>query len=126
MARRYYSSDLTHREGAILAPLIPPPKPGDRSVSWERREIVDAIRYALGSGCPWRRLPHDVPLWQTVYDYWRLWRRDGTWERVHPHLREQARRRAGRATSPSAAILDSQSVQTTEKGGSRAMTAARS
>jgi putative transposase len=125
MTRRYYSSDLTNREWAILAPLIPPPKPGGRSVSWERREIVDAILYELRSGGPWRMLPHDFPPWQTVYHSFRLWRLDGTWERVHTRLREQARRRVGRETSPSAAILDSQSVKTTEKGGSVATTAAK-
>ena len=74
---------LSNREWAILAPLIPPPKPGGRSVSWERREIVDAILYELRSGCVWRLLPHDFPPWQTVYHYFRLWRLDGTWERVH-------------------------------------------
>ena len=123
--RRYYSSDLTNREWAILEPLIPPPKPGERPCRWERREIVDAILYVLRSGGIWRLLPHDFPPWQTVYHYFRLWRRDGSWERVHTRLREQARRRAGRETSPSAAILDSQSVKTTEKGGSVATTAAK-
>ncbi len=74
MTRRYSSSDLTNREGASLAPLIPPPKLGGRFVSWERR-----------SGGIWRLLPHDFPPWQTVYHYFRLWWRDGTWERVHTH-----------------------------------------
>ncbi len=85
MTRRYSSSDLTNREGASLAPLIPPPKLGGRFVSWERREIVDAILYVLRSGGIWRLLPHDFPPWQTVYHYFRLWWRDGTWERVHTH-----------------------------------------
>jgi putative transposase len=124
MTRRYYSSDLTNREWAILEPLIPPPKPGGRPCRWERRAIVDAILYVLRSGGIWRRLPHDFPPWQTVYHYFRLWRLDGTWVRVHTRLREPARRRAGRATSPSAALLDSQSVKTTEKGGRVATTAA--
>lgn len=125
MARRHYSSDLTNQEWAILEPLIPPPKPGGRPVAHERREIVDAILYVLRSGGNWRLLPHDFPPWQTAYHYFRLWRLDGTWEHIHTRLREQARRRAGRETTPSAAILDSQSAKTTEKGGRRATTAAR-
>jgi putative transposase len=119
MKRRYYSSDLTNREWAILAPLIPPPKPGGRSVSWERREIVDAILYELRSGGPWRLLPHDFPPWQTVYHSFRLWRKGGTWERVHTRLREQARRRAGRETSPSAAMQDAPVGQDDGKRGLR-------
>src|SRR5262249_30092986 len=83
MTRRYYSSDLTNREWAIIEPLISPPKPGGRSVSWERREIVDAILSILRSGCVWRLMPHDVPPWQTAYHSFRLWRMDGTWEQVH-------------------------------------------
>ena len=125
MARRHYSSDLTNQEWVILEPLIPPPKPGGRPVAHERREIVDAILYVLRSGGNWRLLPHDFPPWQTAYHYFRLWRLDGTWERIHTRLREQARRRAGREASPSAAILDSQSVKTTEKGGPRVTMAAR-
>lgn len=123
--RRYYSSDLTNREWAILEPLIPPPKSGGRPCRWERREIVDASLYVLRSGGIWRLLPHDFPPWQTVYHYFRLWRLDGTWERIHTALREQAGRRAGREATPSAAILDSQSVKTTEKGGRVATMAAR-
>ena len=124
MARRPYASDLTEREWALLAPFIPAVEAGGGPAQHSRREIVDGILYVLRSGCTWRLLPHDFPPWQTVYHYWRLWRRDGTWERVHTHLREQARRRAGREVSPSAAILDSQSVKTTEKGGHVATTGA--
>ena len=72
--------------------------------------------YWLRSGCAWRLLPHDFPPWQTVYHYWRLWRRQGLWERVLATLREQERVRQGRKPTPSAVILDSQSVRTTEKG----------
>lgn len=122
--RRPYPTDLTNDEWAILEPLVPPPKSGGRPAR-ERREILDAIFYILRGGCAWRLLPHDLPPWQTVYHYFRLWRLDGTWERIHDALREQARQAAGRAAQPSAGIVDSQSVKTTEKGGTAATTVAR-
>jgi putative transposase len=118
MSRRSYPSDLTDAEWALLEPLIPPPKPGGRPPQHSRRELVDAMCYVLRSGCAWRLLPHDFPPWQTVYHYFRLWREDGTFARIHTVLREQTRRSLGREPSPSVAILDSQSVRTTEKGGS--------
>lgn len=122
--RRHYPTDLTDAEWAILEPLVPPPKSGGRPAR-ERREILDAIGYVVRTGCAWRCLPHDFPPWQTVYHYFRLWRVDGTWERIHDALREQARQTAGRAARPSAGIVDSQSVKTTEKGGTAATTAQR-
>ena len=122
--RLSYPTDLTDAEWAILEPLVPPPKSGGRPAR-ERREILDAIGYVVRTGCAWRCLPHDFPPWQTVYHYFRLWRLDGTWEWIHDTLREQARQRAGRAAQPSAGIVDSQSVKTTEKGGIAATTAAR-
>lgn len=120
MPRPRYPSDLTDAEWAVLAPLVPPAKPGGRPPVHDRREIINGIRYVLRGGVSWRAVPHEYPPWQTVYHYFRVWRIDGTWERLNDQLREQVRRRAGRATAPTAAILDSQSVRTTEKGGSAA------
>ena len=125
MPRRPYPSDVTDAQWRVLVSLLPPAKPGGRPRSVEVREVADAILYVARNGTTWRALPHDFPPWRTVYHYFRAWRRDGTWERVHDALRDQVRAQAGRAASPSAAIIDSQSVKTTEKGGRAATTPAR-
>lgn len=118
MARPQYPSDLTDAEWGILEPLLPAPKPGGRPRTVNLREVLNALRYVLREGCRWRALPHDFGLpWETVYTYFRRWRLAGTWEQLHAALRPRVRQQAGRNWTPSALILDSQSVKTTQKGG---------
>jgi transposase len=116
LPRRAYPTDLTDAEWALLAPLIPPVKPGGRPARHTRRELLDAIAYWVRAGCAWRLLPHDLPPWQTVYHYFRLWRREGRWAQILTVLRERERARQDRDPTPSAAILDSQSVRITDRG----------
>ena len=120
--RKAYPSDLRDGEWAMLEPVVPAVKSGGRHARHPRREIVNAILYVVRGGNQWRAMPHDLPPWQTAYYYFRNWRNDGTWEIIHRAIREQARQRVGREATPSAAILDSQSVKTSQRGGRAATT----
>jgi transposase len=122
--RRPYSTDLTDRQWQHLEPLLPAVRHGGRPAHYSRREIVNAILYVTRNGCAWRNLPHDLPPWSLVYNYFWRWQRDGVWQAAHSQLVGDLRQIAGRTRLPSAAILDSQSVKTTEKGGLTATMAA--
>jgi putative transposase len=115
--RRAYQSDLSDAEWSFLQPHLPVPEAPGRPRLHTLREILDAIFYVVRGGCAWRLLPHDFPPWKTVYHYFRFWRLDGTWERMHSALRDRVRVCLGRNPQPSAAIVDSQSVKTTGVGG---------
>lgn len=119
-SRQAYPTDLNDTEWNVLEQHLPKStsrRGRPREHPW--REILNAIFYIVRSGCAWRMLPHDLPPWKTIYHYFRLWRKDGTWERLNAVLREATRVHAGRAAQPSAAILDSQSVKTVEGGVER-------
>ena len=112
-----YPSDLTEAEWALVAPLIPPAKRGGNKRTVEMREVVNGLMYVLSTGCQWAAIPKDLAPRSTVHGYLARWDWDGTLERIHHALYQQCREQAGREASPTAAIIDSQSVRGAEKGG---------
>lgn len=120
--RKEYKSDLTDKEWELIKPHIPPAKRGGRPRKTDMREVLNAIFYVVKTGCQWDLLPHDFPAKGTVYEYFNTWRKDGTLEVLNRQLSEQLRQQMGREATPSATIMDSQSVKTTEKGGIAVLT----
>jgi len=118
-SRLRYPSDLTDEEWALVAPLIPPAKRGGNKRRINTREVVNGLMYVLSTGCQWRAIPKDLPPRSTVYDYFDLWSWDGTLDRIHHSLFVMCREAVGREASPTATIIDSQSVKSAEKGGRR-------
>jgi putative transposase len=126
MDRTRYPTDLSDKEWEQLEDVVPKAKSGGRPAKYSRREIMNAIFYVVQSGCAWRLLPHDLPPYRIVFYYYSLWRKLGIFEDINRLLRGRVREKAGRTWQASAAIMDSQSVKTTEKGGHTVLTVASS
>jgi transposase len=112
-----YPSDLTDAEWTLVEPLIPPAKHGGRKRKVDVREVLNGLMYVLSTGCQWRYIPKDLPPKSTIYDYFDLWTYDGTLEKIHHTFYVKCRELADREASPSACVIDSQSVKSAEKGG---------
>ena len=122
MRRKRYPSDLTEAEWERIAPLIPPAKPGGRPRVVDMRDVLNGIFYVAREGISWRAMPHDLTYFGVCYWYHRRFQEDGTWEAINDALRKELRVAAGRDPEPSVAIIDSQSVKTTETGGASVAT----
>jgi len=112
-----YPSDLTDEEWALVKPLIPPAKRGGRKRSVDLREVVNGLMYVLSTGCQWRYVPKDLPPKSTIFSYFGLWTYQGVIDRMHHALYVRCREQLDRDASPTACIIDSQSVKSAEKGG---------
>ena len=119
MNKQLYPSDLTDSQWEIIQELIPKAKSGGRPRSLEMRQVINAILYVTVGGIQWRMMPNEYPKWQSVYSYFRTWRKEGIWRRIHDTLRAKMRRKAGRHKHPTAGCADSQSVKTTAIAGIR-------
>jgi transposase len=126
LTRRPYPSDLSHAQWEKIRRHLPQARSnttiGGRPRTTNLKEVVNACLYQVRSGGAWRMLPHDFPEWQIVYHYFDTWKKNGTWQKIHSALYRQVRLAAGKHRRPSAAIIDSQSVQTTKKGAFAALT----
>ncbi len=112
-----YPSDATDAEWALIGPLIPSATRGGGKRKVDIRQVVNGLMYVLSTGCQWRAIPKDLPPKSGVYGYFDLWTYDGTLDRLHHVLYVKCREAAGREASPTAAVIDSQSVKSAEKGG---------
>ena len=124
-ARKAYPSDLRDEQWELIKGLVPEPLSGGRPAKYARREVVNAILYVLRSGCAWRMMPHDLPPKETAYACFALWDADGTWEKIEETLRRRVRKREGKRPAPTAAIIDSQAVKTSDQGGPRGFDVAK-
>ena len=116
MTRKPYPSDLTNAQWKLIAPLIPAVRPGGRPRKYDMREVLNALLYVNREGCTWRAMPHDLPHWKTVYNFFRAFGADGTWDRLVTALRAEVRTKLGRHPTPSGGCLDSQSAETAHGG----------
>ena len=112
-----YPSDLTDDEWRLVGPLIPPAKRGGRKRTRDERDLVDGLMYVLSTSCQWRYVPKDLPPKSTLHEYLDRWNHDGTLEKIHHTLYVKCREQAGREASPTACVIDSQTVKSAEKGG---------